>query len=59
MKTRLKKGHKVPSPYTDKKVVVIQAVTEHGVAFKHPSKGVCGMRWDSMTDRQRSIFTTS
>lgn len=52
----LVKGTICKSPYGDDHEIVIMNNTKHGICFKHPVKGVCGMRWDSMSDEEHSIL---
>lgn len=48
------RGDLIPDPYGGKRKVRLLANTNAGICFRHPLKGVCGMRYDSMTNECRA-----
>jgi hypothetical protein len=38
--------------------ILIIARTETGVMYRHPIKGICGLRWDSMTPEEKTAFSS-
>jgi len=52
---KAKKGAVIPSPYHDDPLnmkVAILANTKVGISFRHPKKGLCGMRYEHMTSQE-------
>lgn len=46
----------ITSPYGDRARCELMAQTNVGICFRHPTKGVCGMRFDSMTVKEKTIL---
>lgn len=46
------KRKKVPSPYEGDEPVKVLAVTREGWSFRSKTKGVCGMRFDSIFEEE-------
>lgn len=51
-----KRGDEINSPYGDASRVRLLSVTHVGIAFLHPKRGHCGMRFDSMTPAQKKLL---
>jgi hypothetical protein len=53
------KGDSIPDPYGQCSAgVELLARTMAGISFRHPKRGLCGMRFDSMTTEEKSRLET-